>query len=388
MPEIWLPYNSVEVAVNIKAENLADEITTKVPIINNETIQETLHKIEIKDEISIFSIKPSLPSIDIIRKIITESIAKNIIAANITIYTDNSQLSKLKKSFSDLKINISEIDKPTTKIGSIDGVDIKIPKSFQNKKSNIIVTNTEYDPLLGFSGGPASMVRYFGGDMIAEAFRRRKNNYPTPGESSAPSFFADEIADFFNEVTSIEVLHSGETLTGIFGGNLVETHKAASKQLLTNSQILVENDISALILSAGGLENDFTLSNSLKAVWNVVGGIKEKSIIALLAQCSGGLGSEALKMYVSGRLDIKNVLKKEKYVNGLEDLIYIQSALNKSTLILVSALPDYYSEMKMGFHASRKAGDALAYILSNKGNKTKVHILPHGATTLLSNKTK
>lgn len=384
MPEIWLPYSSVEVAVNLKAENFAEEIVTKVPAINEETIQEALKKIEIKDEIDLLSIKPSKSSIDIIRRIITDPRAKNI-TPKITIYTDNNHIIKLKKSLSDLNVKICEIDQQKNKIGNIDGIDIKIPKNFQNKKSQIIISDTGFDPLLGFSGGPTSIVRYFAGDMIEEAFRRRKNNYPTPGVTSEPALFANEIAELFNEVTNIEILHSGEEITGIYAGNLVETHKVASKQLLSNSQISVENDVSALILSAGGLENDYTLANSLKAVWNVVGAIKEKSIIALLAQCSGGLGSEALKMYVSGRLDIKNILKKEKYVEGLEDLIYIQSALNKSTLILVSALPDYYSEIKMGFHASRKAGDALSYILSSKGSKTKVHILSHGTDTLLSN---
>lgn len=384
LPEIWLPYNSVEVAINVKAENLADETKPQVPIINEEAIKETIQKIEMKEEITIFSLKPSQASINIIKKIIAESAIKNILPANITIYTDNNYISKLKKSFSDIKINISEIDKPTKIIGKIDGIDIKIPKTFQNKKSQIIVSDAGYDPLLGFSGGPSSIVRYFEGDMIAEAFRRRKNNYPTPGVSSAPSFFADEIAEFFNNNTSIEILHSGEEITGIFEGNLIDTHKEASKQLLKNSQISVKNDISALILSAGGSENDFTLADSLKAVWNVIGGINGKSTIALLAQCSGGLGSEALKMFVSDRLDIKNLLKKEKYVNGLEDLVYIQSTLNKATLILVSALPNYYSEMKMGFHASRKAGDALSYMLSSKGNRTKIHVLPYGANTLLS----
>ena len=338
-----------------------------------------------KNEITIFTFKPSKASVNIIKKIITESAIKNIIPSNITIYTDNSYISKLKKSFSDLKINISEIDKPTKIIGKIDGIDIKIPKTFQNLKSQIIVSDTGYDPLLGFSGGPTSIVRYFAGDMIAEAFRRRKNNYPTPGVISAPSFFADEVAELFSNTTSIEILHSGEEITGIYGGNLVDIHKEASKQLLINSQISVKNDVSALILSAGGSENDFTLADSLKTVWNVIGKIKRKSTLALLAQCSGGLGSEALKMFVSGRLDIKNLLKKEKYVNGLEDLVYIQSTLNKATLILVSALPDYYSEMKMGFHASRKAGDALSYILSSKGSRTKIYVIPQGVSTLLSN---
>ncbi len=77
----------------------------------------------------------------------------------------------------------------------------------------------------------------------------------------------------------------------------------------------------------------------------------------------------------------------EKYqLEGFEDLVYKQTALHRSTLILVSALPDYYTEMKMGFHACRKAGDALSHILSTVGARTKVHILHNGSSTLLSKK--
>ncbi len=386
MPDIWLPYGSVEVAVRLKAENLAEEINKQASPMSADVMQETLGKIDWEGRTSIFSPKPSNSILEIIRRVIGEITVQGIDPANIIVYTDEGNISKLKKSLGNKQANISGIEKPTKRIGKIDGVEVKIPKILHEAKSRVIITDVGLDPLFGFSGGPASLVRYFGGDAITEAFRRRKNNYPSPGEESGPSLFANEFADFLSESISIEVLPAKDGVSGIHCGNLVDAHKSASKQLIDTSRVSVKRDIRALIVSTAGYESDSTLADGLKAVWNVVGGMNDKGHLALIAECSDGLGSEALKMYVSGRLDVKNMLKRGEYIEGLEDLVYLQTALHRSTLILVSALPDYYTEVKMGFQTCRKAGDALSYILSTAGVRTKVHILHNGTATLLSKK--
>jgi|TARA_B100000315_G_scaffold100641_1_gene92481 hypothetical protein len=386
LPDIWLPYGSVEVAVRLKAENLAEEINKQASPMSADVMQETLGKIDWEGRTSIFSPKPSNSILEIIRRVIGEITVQGIDPANIIVYTDEGNISKLKKSLGNKQANISGIEKPTKRIGKIDGVEVKIPKILHEAKSRVIITDVGLDPLFGFSGGPASLVRYFGGDAITEAFRRRKNNYPSPGEESGPSLFANEFADFLSESISIEVLPAKDGVSGIHCGNLVDAHKSASKQLIDTSRVSVKRDIRALIVSTAGYESDSTLADGLKAVWNVVGGMNDKGHLALIAECSDGLGSEALKMYVSGRLDVKNMLKRGEYIEGLEDLVYLQTALHRSTLILVSALPDYYTEVKMGFQTCRKAGDALSYILSTAGVRTKVHILHNGTATLLSKK--
>ncbi len=386
MPDIWLSYGSVEVAVRLKAENLAEEINKQASPMSADVMQETLGKIDLEGRTSIFLPKLSNSILEIIRRVIGEITVQGIDPSNIIVYTDEGNISKLKKSLGNKQVNISGIEKPTKKIGKIDGVEVKIPKTLHEAKSRVIITDVGLDPLFGFSGGPASLVRYFGGDAIAEAFRRRKNNYPSPGEESGPSLFANEFADFLSESISIEVLPAKDGVSGIHCGNLVDAHKSASKQLMDTSRVSVKRDIRALIVSTAGYESDSTLADGLKAVWNVVGRMNDKGHLALIAECSDGLGSEALKMYVSGRLDVKNLLKRGEYIEGLEDLVYLQTALHRSTLILVSALPDYYTEVKMGFQTCRKAGDALSYILSTAGVRTKVHILHNGDATLLSKK--
>ena len=317
MPDIWLSYGSVEVAVRLKAENLAEEINKQASPMSADVMQETLGKIDLEGRTSIFLPKLSNSILEIIRRVIGEITVQGIDPSNIIVYTDEGNISKLKKSLGNKQVNISGIEKPTKKIGKIDGVEIKIPKTLHEAKSRVIITDVGLDPLFGFSGGPASLVRYFGGDAIAEAFRRRKNNYPSPGEESGPSLFANEFADFLSESISIEVLPAKDGVSGIHCGNLVDAHKSASKQLMDTSRVSVKRDIRALIVSTAGYESDSTLADGLKAVWNVVGRMNDKGHLALIAECSDGLGSEALKMYVSGRLDVKNLLKRGEYIEGL-----------------------------------------------------------------------
>lgn len=384
MPEIWLPYGSVEVVVSLKAENLAEQIEPKYSFIGEDSILETLRKIDAEGRTCIFSPKPSKASIDIMDRLIKELTSRGLEPTDITVSTDRRYVADIRKLIGEKQINISEIEAPTETLGKIDGKEVKIPKTLNDSKTRVVVTDAAFDPLFGFSGGPTTLIRHLGGNLMAEAFRRRKNDAPSPGVESDPAVFADEVARLLDDSVSIEVTAFGDGISSLYVGGLVDAHKAASKHLSDTSQVSIVDDMRAVIVSAGGFERDATLADGLKAVWNVTAGLRDKGFLTLVAECSGGLGSDALRMYTSGRLDVESLVRRGEYVDGLEDLVYIKTALHRSTPILVSTLPNYYIEMKMGFHACRKAGDALSYILSSLGAKTKVHILPHGSVTLLS----
>ena len=100
MPEIWLPYGSVEVAVSTRAENLAKEINQQAPPMSEDSIRETIERIELENRTTIFSPKPSNSSIEIMRRILEKFASQGLDSSNITIYTDETNISKLKKSFS------------------------------------------------------------------------------------------------------------------------------------------------------------------------------------------------------------------------------------------------------------------------------------------------
>ncbi len=384
MPEIWLPYGSVEVAVDLKAENLAQEITAKHAVMSEDSIKDIIEKINTKGRTHLFIPKPSKASKHVSNRLIKLLTTRGMQSDNITISTGRGRVAELKRALEDKHIAISEIEESTDSLGKVDDSEIRMPKSLTVADSQIVVTEVGLDPLFGFTGGPVSILRCLGGNLMTEAFRRRANDNPSPGLASESSFFADKVADILKNAVSIEVMAFGEGISGIYIDSLVEAHKAASKSLYDACRFSVSEDIRAIIVSAGGSERDATLTDGLKAVWNVAGSLRDKGVIALIAECSGGLGSDALRMYVSGRLDLESIYLREDYLEGLEDLVYLKNSLHRSTPIIVSALPNYYTEMKMGFHACRKVDDAVSYILSTLGSKTKVHVLPQGSTIFLS----
>jgi hypothetical protein len=125
------------------------------------------------------------------------------------------------------------------------------------------------------------------------------------------------------------------------------------------------------------------LSSSLKSLWNALGCLDKKGIAVLLAECSGGLGSEALRLYVTNRLKLDEFVKHGKYVEGLEDLLYLKNALQSQNIALISTLPNYYVEAKLGLRTFKKASDALDYVINNLGARVKIFAIPDASNILL-----
>ncbi len=386
MPEIWLPYGSVEVAVSIKAENLADQLEPNLPLMGEEALTENLRKVEVKERTCLFMPRPSRSSIDVMTRLVKTLTDKGVNPSTITVATTREYAIYLRKQLIENKVNVSEIGEPTELIGTIDRVEVKIPRILKECETPVLISDTGFDPLFGFAGGPTTLVRHLGKGLMAEAFKRRKGDRPAPGVASTDSAdFANQVVELLGEAVSIEVLpgRSG-TISGVYIDKPVAAHQAASQGLLGSSRVPVKSDLKVAMVSAGGLGFDGTLADSLRAVWNVVDALGDKGLVALIAECSGSLGSEALKRHITGRLDLDGLVRRGEYVDGLEDLLYAKIALRRYTLVLVSALPDYYAEMKLGFHPCRKTGDALSYILSSLGSRTKVHLVPYGSATLLT----
>ena len=383
MPEIWFPYGPVEVAINLKVENLFEHIESKYSPMSEESITQIISTVDANDKTCILLPNPSNGSIEIVRRLLLEFKSKNISLDTINLVSEKQYLSHIRKTLSEVSVKVSESESPTEVCGKIDNIDIKLPRLFNASDNRIIVTNSGFDPLFGYASGPSTLVRSLGGPLMAEAFKRRDSDIPQPGTDTNPYKFAKEIAARISNLQSIEVISDGSGISSLFSGNILDAQMASTKTLSECSSVSGSDELRAVIVSAGGLDFDFTLSKSLRALYNVMDGVKEKGYVALVAECSGGLGSDALRMFVSGRLDMTS-LRKEDYVDGLEDLVYLKTAQKKYNLMLVSILPTYYAETKLGLRQFKKAGDAFSHILSSSGSKTKVLIISNGSLTLLA----
>ncbi|MGZ5551036.1 MAG: hypothetical protein ACXW07_09815, partial [Nitrososphaeraceae archaeon] len=136
------------------------------------------------------------------------------------------------------------------------------------------------------------------------------------------------------------------------------------------------NEQKALIISAGPEpENHITLTNSLYSLWNSIGILKNHGTAVLLAENSQGIGEGALTMYLEGRLNLSEI-KKIKYVNGLEHLIYLENLKNEYYIGLVSSIPFYYTKTKLGFNTFNNVKEVLQNMVARYGKSSKVMISP------------
>ena len=116
MPEIWIPYGSVEVAVSLKAENLAKVINPKYQFMSENSIKETLSKVKAEGRTCIFLPKPSNASIDIISRLVVEIVGSGLKPIDITVLTTKDYVTKLRRTFGANQVTVSEIEAPDTTV--------------------------------------------------------------------------------------------------------------------------------------------------------------------------------------------------------------------------------------------------------------------------------
>jgi hypothetical protein len=379
--EIWFPYGQVEVAVDIKAENLAEVLEPSLQKLDNSSIYEILSSIEIKEKSMMIISDVTKATLKILEALIDLQIEKGR-SKDFIVAVQKNHLKVVKKALKEKFENVFAIEEPSVDSGIADGFQVKLPRIFTEYR-RMIISEVSFDPLFGFGGGPASLIRTIDIKLVEEAFKRRLDDDPKPGLDTNSSWFASRVVEEIGEFTSIEVLNTKGDVSEIFLGNLIDAHFKASKKLYESAKKVLHQPARAIFMGLGDPSKSLTLSSSLKSLWNVLGCLDKKGIAVLLAECSGGLGSEALRLYVTNRLKLDEFVKHGKYVEGLEDLLYLKNALQSQNIALISTLPNYYVEAKLGLRTFKKASDALDYVINNLGARVKIFAIPDASNILL-----
>ncbi|NWG08824.1 MAG: hypothetical protein HXX80_00675 [Nitrososphaerales archaeon] len=382
MPEICLPYGSTEVFLNIKAENLAEVIEPSLQKIDDRALYEKLNSIDVEQGSVVLLSDVTSATLKALNSFIDLQTEKGRQEA-IKIAVKKSHLKSVKRALEGKSVDLTTIGEPTEDAGIADGFQVKIPRVFSEHK-RIIISEVSFDPLFGFGGGPVSFIKAVDPRLVAEAFKRRLDNNPNPGLDTNANWFASRVAEEAGEFTSIEVLNSRGEICHVFLGNMIDAHSGASKKLYESARKDLKQPASAIFVGLGDPSKSLALSSSIKYLWNVTSSLEKKGSVIFLAECSEGLGSQSLKHYATGRLNLNELVKRGEYAEGLEDLIYLQNALQIYNIFLVSTLPNYYSGTKLGFRVAKKASDALDHVLRHHGRKVKLYVVTDVSNILLT----
>ncbi|HET6459010.1 MAG TPA: transcriptional regulator, partial [Nitrosopumilaceae archaeon] len=268
----------------------------------------------------------------------------------------------LKNIFSDPTLIISEFDMS------------------QLSNSNLVfIGEIEFDGLFGFNTVSTKLVRRFGKDHMLAAYEKRKGNLPAPGEDLQTFTVAQKFTDTF-DISAIEIVANSLGVVDLSVG-----HPSTTSSISKSLSSIAINEVGkhrAMIISTGKESSDQTFGRSLSSLWNCFEGIKEEGLAILLTECHNGVGSEAIQQYIEGRMSLDRLKSPAKYVDGMEDLLFLTETRKKFHIGIVSILPEFYTK-KLDMLSFGGIKHAMNHILKTQGARQKISIVSDGSHVLL-----
>ena len=361
MPEIWLNYGSTDVVLDIRAENLDNKIDSKGTVLTDPEIISKLEQIDLSKPTELVLLDHSKTVQKIISLLFDMCNQKSIPKPRLLV--DKPSMHLIKHIFTDPSLAITEFSDD------------------QLSNSNLIfVGEMEFDGLFGFNTISTKLIRRFGKEHMLAAYEKRKGNLPAPGEELANFVIAQKFTDAF-EIAAIEIVGNS---TGVV--NLATGHPSLTSSISKSFLPVAISEVGkhrTMIISPGKESDSETLGRSLVSLWNCSEAIKEEGLAILLAECGRGIGSEAIQQYMEGRMTLDRLKNPSKYVDGMEDLLFLTETTKKFQIGIVSILPEFYTKEKLGMIAFSGIKDAMDYILKTQGIRQKVAVVSDGSHILL-----
>jgi hypothetical protein len=358
VPEIWLNYGATDVVLDIKAENLEQKVEFDSPLLQDSAVSERLDALDLT--------RP----LDLVILNYTDSVKKTL---GLILEKCTQKSVPRPKIFADKQIMnlVKSLLPPDGQVLSFEGIDSANPDL-------VFVGEMEFDGLFGFDTVSTKLLRRFGKDQMLLAYEKRRGNLPNSGQETESIQVAKSFTDSF-EISAIEIVASPKGIADVSVGHPSKTIEA-SKTLGTFVQKIDKHR--TLLISTGKDSSNYTLGKSLNSIWNCHSAIRDEGLAILLCECKGGIGSEAIRQYIEGRMSTDRLQKPAKYVDGMEDLLYLTEIQKKIQIGLVSVLPEFYLK-KLDVLSFDGVKETLDHVLKVQGARQKVSIIPDGSRILL-----
>src|SRR3989449_2646632 len=219
------------------------------------------------------------------------------------------------------------------------------------------------------------LLRRFGKENMLEAYEKRNGNLPLPGEELKTMQVAKRFTEDF-EISAIEIVANQTGIIDISTG-----HPSSTVSVSKSLSSIAVNEIGkhrTVVISTGKQASNETLSRSLSAIWNCSNAVKEEGLAILLAECKSGLGSDAIQQYIEGRMSLDRLKNPAKYVDGMEDLLFLTEIGKKFQIGIVSILPEFYTK-KLEMLSFGGIKYAMDHILKIQGARQKISIVSDGS---------
>ena len=361
MPEIWLSYGPTEVVLDIKVENLERQIGSEGTHLSDSDIVSKLQSVDLTKPTEIVILESTKAVQKVISGLLEICNQKSLPKPRILV--DKSNLHLVKNMFSDPSISISEFDN-----SQLTGTNL------------MFVGEMEFDGLFGYSTVSTKLLRRFGKEQMLQAYEKKTGNLPHPGEDLSTIEVAKKFTDGF-EISSLEVVANSSGIVDVSVG-----HPSSTMALSKSLSSAMINDVGKhriLFISTGKETSNETLNRSLSALWNCANAVKEEGLAILLAECKNGLGSEALLQYVEGSMSLDRLKSPAKYIDGMENLLFLTELQKQFKIGIVSVLPHHYTKDKLAMIPFGGTKESMEYVLKTYGERQKAVIASDGSHVIL-----
>jgi len=359
MPEIWLNYGITDVVLDIRAENLEQKIDSDGKIMDDSGINEKLKGIDLTKPMDLVVLHNSKSVQKIISSLFMMCEQKSIPFPKILA---EKRIMNLVKSGLPEGSSINEFDNSNL------------------LNSNLVFAGEmEFDGLFGYETISTRLIKKFGQESMLSAYAKRKSNVPSPGQQTDSIGEAKKFTDNF-EIQGIEIIANSQGIVDFTIGHPSET--LSSTKILESFAIKDIGHHKSIIISTGKESSNNTLGKSLSSLWNCANAIQNGGLAILVAECKSGLGSNALQQFIEGRLSFDQLLNPTRYVEGMEDLLFLSEIQKNFQIGLVSILPEYYVK-KLNMISLSGIKPSFDYILKTQGMRQKITVVMDGARVLL-----
>jgi len=356
MPELWIPFGAVENLVTLQAENLG--VVAEPPSEQGSVDIERMLELA-KGASQIFVCDSAPPTFEFLRgllPVIGESQGVKLVAP---------APKRVEAGVPELKGRVNTLPPPVSTTENLAAV--YAPQLIE-RGEKIMVGSARPDPLYGVVDARVQACLNWVAHSNAIAAGTREGMEPQPFQKTRAFDAMEGIASKVPESRFLSLIPRG--------GKLWTVMEDAPFDAIKNGFPKVQMpQTRGLVVGAGGRGYDDTFSEALRGVWSAMDGVKRTGSVLLMAECSGGIGSTALEMLVTGQMS-DGEKRREKYVDGLEEVFYLNKLKEEYDVLLLSGLPETYARSKLGLTTAKGSAEAVGRMLNKVGRTGKMNVVP------------
>ena len=396
--ELWIPYGETEIPIRVPDDNFYKILEPKKPAQTDisKLIQESLNH-PVNDFQLSNSVKPGTTAgilVDPILPLRVQNQAIEILKSKLgELGVDKIRLFlrhrtsnvEARPAQQETPLNIFDPrDKTFTELGKTSqGTNVQIENELLACDLKIVLGMVTPHFASGFTGGPDIVLP---GSSSLETIAKNRSlmikGIPGPGDIKENLVLSDELeaCKMAGTFYSLSFIPDGsEGIDSVFSGELEAVFRETVARYLQIHSPKVDRKSDVVVVAAGKILG-MDLYHGVRVLSNAFGAVKKEGTIILVAECSKGIGNQEFLEY-SRRFSEKKDLVTEmrhRFKLGSHVSLFLQEALEKHRIQLVSVLPDLYSRDSFKLKPSRTASSAIQQSIRVEGKEAKILIVTRG----------